>query len=234
MSNAPASPGRIRGVLRHVAFRALLKSALINMLAPALIYRLLAPHFPTNDLTPLAVATLPPMIALAYSLIRLRAVDFLGLFAVESAVVNIGALLLAHGEREALIGRSLQNLPLALLFLGSLAIAKPMVQFMARQLATGNDPGAAESFDAAARRPAVFKVYQTLTWVWGLALLVKTAGSLWLATSVTTADFLTFSPIWDLTSDGALVTFSILFGRRRLASASASTARTSTDAVALS
>jgi len=224
MSNAAAKPGRLRAILQHVAFRALAKSALINMIAPAVIYRLMAPHYPPNTLTPLAVATLPPILALAYSLIRLRAVDFLGLFAVESAIVNISALLLAHGEREALIGRSLQNLPLAILFLGSLALSKPMVLFMARQLATGNDPGAAEGFDAQARQAEVLGVYRMLTWAWGLAFVVKSAGSLYLAISVSTQQYLALSPSWDLISDSALVSFSILYGRAKLASATASPA----------
>jgi hypothetical protein len=216
MTDAPSSGGALRRITQHVAFRALVRSILINMLAPAILYRLASPHFSAGSLIPLAISSLPPILALAYSLIKLRAVDFLGLFAVENVACNVGALLLAHTEMGALIGRALQNVPLALVFFGSLMFGKPLVFYMARQFSTGNDPAAGPAFDAAADNPGAMRTYRIMTWVWAFALLIKSAGSVYLATHFAAKDYLVFSPIWDLVSDSSLVSWTILYGRAKL------------------
>jgi len=223
MTDAPSNGGALRQITQHVAFRALVRSILINLLAPALLYRFASPHFAAGSLIPLAISSLPPVLALTWSLIKLRAVDFLGLFAVENVVCNVAALLLAHTEQGALIGRGLQNVPLALIFAGSLAFRRPLVFYMARQFATGNDPAAGPAFDAAAAAPAALRVYRTMTVVWALALLVKSAGSVLLALHFVARDYLVASPIWDLASDSALVSWTILYGRARLAPAAEQT-----------
>jgi len=207
-----------RAVTGHVAVRALLRSVLINMAAPALLYRLAAPHFGATSLAPLALSSIPPVLWLAYGLIKLRAIDFLGLFAAENVVVTMAALVLAHSERQALIGRSMQNVVLAAVFLASLAFARPLVFHMARQLATGNSPEKRQDFDAAAARPAAMRAYRVLTWGWTLALLIKAAGSYYLGAHLSAKDYLVFSPLWDLASDSALVTWTILYGRAALGS----------------
>ena len=219
MTDAP-KPAGWRAVTSHVAVRALAKSVLINMLAPALLYRLAAPHFGANSLIPLAISSIPPVLWLAYGLIKLRAIDFLGLFAAENVVVTMAALVLAHTERQALIGRSMQNVVLAAIFLTSFALAKPMAFHMARQLTTGNDPAKRADFDASAAQPGAMAAYRVLTFGWIVALLIKAAGSYWLGAHFATKDYLLFSPIWDLVSDSILVTWSILYGRARLAATS--------------
>jgi len=216
----PSSQARgWRQVTEHVAFRALFKSVLINMAAPSLLYRLAAPHFDAHSLVPLAVSGLPPIAWLAYTIIKLKAVDFLGLFAAENVAVSMAALVLSHTEHQALVGRSLQNVALAAIFLASLAIGKPLVLYMARQLATGNDPGQRGGFDDEAMQPQIIKTYRAMTWVWALALLVKAAGSFYLASYATTKDFLLFSPLWDLISDTVLVSWTIAYGRSKLSHA---------------
>ena len=214
---ASAQPKGWRALTGHVAVRALLKSVLINLLAPTLLYRLAAPHFPANSLLPLAISGIPPILWLAFSVIKLRSIDFLGLFAAENVVVSMAALLLAHTERGALIGRSMQNVLLAGLFLASLATARPLMFHMARQLSTGNDPDKRRSFDLAATQPAALRAYRVLTLGWTVVLLIKAAMSYYLGANFSAKDFLILSPFWDLFSDSVLVTASILYGRKTLA-----------------
>jgi hypothetical protein len=213
---AAEQPKGWRAVSGHVAVRALFKSVLINMLAPAVLYRLSAPQFPASSLLPLAISGIPPILWLAYSVIKLRAIDFLGLFAAENVIVSMAALVLAHTERGALIGRSMQNVILAAIFLGSLAMSRPMMFHMARQLSTGNAPAKRQSFDLAATQPIALRAYRMLTIGWTLALLIKAAGSYWLGANFAAKDFLLLSPLWDLISDSVLVTASILYGRKAL------------------
>ena len=87
-----AQPNGWRALIGHVAVRALFKSVLINMAAPALLYHLATPHFPANSLLPLAISGVPPIAWMSYSVIKLRAIDFLGLFAAENVIVSMAAL----------------------------------------------------------------------------------------------------------------------------------------------
>jgi len=207
---------RWRTITGHVATRALFKSVLINMAAPAVLYKLAVPHFAANSLLPLAISGVPPILWLGYGVIRLRAVDFLGLFAAENVAVSMTALVLAHTEREALVGRAMQNVVLAALFLGSLAFARPLMFHMSRQLSTGNDPAGREAFDLAASQPDAMAAYRVLTWGWIVALLIKAAGGYLLAAYLSTRGFLIGSPLWDLISDSVLVTWTVAYGRARL------------------
>lgn len=145
MTDLSRVTARWRAVTGHVAVRALFRSVLINMAAPALLYRLAAPHFGAASLAPLAISSVPPVLWLAYGLVRLRAIDILGLFATENVVVTMAALVLAHTERQALIGRSMQNVVLAAIFMASLAFARPLVFHMARQLSRGTIPTSARA-----------------------------------------------------------------------------------------
>ncbi|MEI9990353.1 MAG: VC0807 family protein [Rhizomicrobium sp.] len=219
MTSVPPAKGW-RKVTGHVAVRALFKSVLINMVAPVILYRLSAPHYVSTSLLPLAISGVPPILWLAYGVIKLRAIDFLGLFAAENVVVSMTALVLAHTERDALIGRSMQNVVLAGIFLASLAFARPLMFYMARQLSTGNDPAQRDSFNRAAAQPYAMRAYRVLTWGWTAALLIKAAGGYVLAAHLPTNTFLLASPLWDLVSDSVLVGWTIVYGRARLAAAS--------------
>jgi hypothetical protein len=200
----------------HLALAALAKSVLVSMVAPLIVYHLAHGAMPGARLMPLALSGLPPALWLAWTWWKSRAIDILGLFAAENVIVAMGAVIVAHSEREALIGRSLQNLVLAVLFLATLTVGRPMMLHMARQLTTGNDPARRAEFDARATRPDALATYRTMTWVWTVALLVKAAGAWLLAVEFTTAQYLVASPLWDLVSDGSLVAWSMAYGREQL------------------
>ena len=58
---------------------------------------------------------------------------------------------------------------------------------------------------------------RVLTLGWTAALLIKAAVSYYLGANFSAKDFLILSPLWDLLSDSVLVTASILYGRKTLA-----------------
>ncbi|QBR03419.1 VC0807 family protein [Paraburkholderia pallida] len=213
-----ASSDQLETATHRVAHMALFRSALISMVAPSIIYRLAEPHFPAGSLWALGLSGLPPAIALAYSVFKLKAIDFLGLFAAENVVVDMMALVLAHSEKGALIGRAFENPILALFFLGSLMLGQPLVLSMSRQLSTGNDPRKRASFDAVASQPHAMRVYRFMTWVWVFALFIKAGGSLLIAEFAVTKSYLFLNPIWSIVSDAILVTWTMLYGRAKLVS----------------
>ncbi|WP_174296293.1 VC0807 family protein [Sphingomonas bacterium] len=218
-----APTAALRRITGHVAVRALGRSVLINMMAPGLLYAAAAPHFEHGSLIPLALSGVPPMLWLAYSLLKLGAIDFLGLFAIENVIVRMTALVPAHSERDALIGRAMENILLAAMFAASLCLAKPMMFYMSRQLSTGNDPAKRDAFEMAAAAPGALAVYRTLTVAWAGALLIKAAGGYLLATHCTTSQYLIFSPMWDLFSDAVLLTGTVAYAKRHFSAPAGAT-----------
>jgi hypothetical protein len=216
MSTIKSSPNTLERVTHNVAFLALLRSILISMVAPSLVYRFASPHWAPDSLIPLALSGVPPALSLAYSVFKQRAIDFLGLFAAEAVIVDMMALIASHSEKGALLGRALENPILAVFFFGSLVFGKPLVLYMSRQLSTGNDPKKRESFDAVATQEHAIRVYRIMTWFWIGALLVKAAGNVILAEAFSTKQYLIFNPIWSLATDGILVTWTMLYGRAKL------------------
>jgi len=212
----PRRPAAGRAIAGHVAVKALFKSVLISMAAPAILYRLAVPHFTGGSLLPLVNSGVPPIFWLTYGLVKLRAIDFLGLFAAENVVVSMVALVLSPSERDALIGRSLQNVVLAAIFLVSLVFVRPLMFYMSRQLSKSNDPAKRASFASAASQPNAIHAYRILTRGWTAALPVKATGAYILATHLRTKDFLVASPLWDLVSGSVLVAWTVFYGRIKL------------------
>jgi len=192
------------------------QSIFLNVVCSYLLYRMFAPRLPSGSLYPLALSGLPPLIGLIYGIIRQRAIDFIGFFAAEDIAVSMVSLVLAHSEISALVGRSLQNAVLGVIFLVSLMLDKPLVLYIARQFLTGNDPQARLRFDFVVAQSDAKRVYRTLTWGWSAALFAKSAGSVVLAMTLRTQNYLIVSPIWVCISDALLVWGSVNYGYRRL------------------
>jgi len=201
---------------RTAVVKALLRSVFVNVACPYMLYRLLAPRLPSGSLLPLAFSGLPPLFGLVYGLIRQRAIDFIGFFAAEDIAVSMVSLLLAHNEVSALVGRSFQNAVLGVIFLGSLALNRPLVLYIARQFLTGNDQKARKRFDQIVAQPDPVRTYRTMTWVWAAALFGKSAGSVVLALTLSAQNYLVISPIWTYGSDALLVWWSMSYGYRKL------------------
>jgi hypothetical protein len=205
-----------RRATRNVVMKAMGRSIFLNVVCSYLLYRMSAPRFPSGSLYPLALSGLPPLIGLICGIIRQRAIDFIGFFAAEDIAVSLVSLVLAHGEISALVGRSLQNAVLGVVFLISLGLDKPLVLYIARQFLTGNDPLARLRFDFVIAQPDAKRVYRTLTWGWSAALFAKSAGSVVLAMTLRTQNYLIVSPIWVCISDALLVWWSVSYGYRSL------------------
>jgi hypothetical protein len=201
---------------RRAAMKAVGRSLFLNVVCSYLLYRIFSPRFPSGSLYPLALSGLPPLMGLVYGIIRQRAIDFIGFFAAEDIAVSMVSLVLAHSEISALVGRSLQNAVLGVIFLVSLLVDKPLVLSIARQFLTGNDPQARLRFDSVVTQPGARRVYRTLTSGWSVALFAKSTVSVMLAMTLRTQNYLIVSRIWDCVSDALLVWWSVNYGYRRL------------------
>jgi hypothetical protein len=216
MPESPKQPSEQHRGRRAAALRGLRNSVVINVLCPYLLYRALAPHFSSQSVLPLGISGLIPLLNLAYSLFRQHALDVLALFAAEDVIVSLAATLLARTPTAVLIGRSSQNAILGLIFLGSLVVGRPLMLYIARQVATGNESAAVARFDQLALRDDVLQVYRFMTMIWAVVLFAKSIVSIAMVLSLSTDRYLIMSPLATYGSDVLLILWSFRYGNARL------------------
>jgi hypothetical protein len=201
---------------RAAALRALARSVFINVVCTYLLYRLLELRFHPGSLVPLAVSGLLPLFGLAYGVVRQRSIDIIGLFAAEDIVVSLVAISLAHTATSALVGRSLQNAVLGVLFLGSVLIGRPIMLYVARQFVTGNEASGKARFDQMAAQSDARRVYRTMTLAWALILMAKSVVSVVIALICSPRQYLILSPLFAYSSDALLIWWSFRYGYSKL------------------
>src|ERR1700678_148396 len=211
-----SAPATAHSANRASALRGLARSVFINVVCTYVLYRLLEPHFQSGSLIPLAASGVLPLFGLSHGLLRQRSIDIIGLFAAEDIAVSLIAISLAHSATSALVGRSLQNAALGVLFLASVLIKRPIMLYVARQFVTGNEPSGKLRFDQMAARSDAKRVYRTMTLVWALALFAKSVVSVVIALSCSTRLYLILSPLSAYGSDVLLIWWSFHYGYSRL------------------
>ena len=97
-------PETAHSVNRASALRGLARSVFINVICTYFLYRLVAPHFPSGSLLPLAISGLLPLFGLTYGVVRQGSIDIIGLFAAEDIAVSLIALSLAHYADDSQAG----------------------------------------------------------------------------------------------------------------------------------
>jgi hypothetical protein len=201
---------------RATALRGLGRSVFINVVCTYFLYRLLEPHFPSGSLMPLAISGLLPLFSMVHGVMRERSIDIIGLFAAEDIAVSLIAISFAHTAASALVGRSLQNAALGVMFFGSVLIKRPIMLYVARQFVTGNEPSGKARFDQMAKQSDAKRVYRTMTLVWALTLLAKSVVSVAIALVCSTREYLILSPLFAYSSDVALIWWSFHYGYSKL------------------
>ena len=216
MTKKSSSSDTAHSTNRAAALRGLGRSVFINVVCTYVLYRLLEPHFPSGSLMPLAISGLLPLFGLVYGVVRERSIDIIGLFAAEDIAVSLIAISLAHTATSALVGRSLQNAVLGVMFFGSVLIKRPIMLYVARQFVTGNEPSGKARFDQMAKQSDAKRVYRAMTLVWALTLTAKSVVSVGIALVFSTKQYLILSPLFAYSSDVALIWWSFRYGYSKL------------------
>lgn len=190
-------------------------SIFINGVLPFAVYKILAPHFASGSIMPLLYASAFPLLGFAVGLIRTRAVDAIAAFALFGIFYSIGSTLLAGEVRLALILGSTQAFLIAGLFLVSALIGRPVIFFVSRQFATGNDPAGRERF-AAVDKADGGRTFFIATMVWAVGIALLGAVSIVLAITLAPATYLLVNNIINTGVNLLLVVWTIRFVRPRM------------------
>ena len=195
---------------RKAAFRSIAISLIVNAALPFGIYKLLAPHYPAASVLPFVYASTFPILWLAANYVRLRVIDMIAVIALIGLAYAAIAELLAGEIRFGMIMHSTQGFIIAALFLGSVLIGKPIIFYIARQFATGNDPVFREMFTAADAYDGG-RACRNATLAWVVALIGMGIGGNVLARILSPADYLLATNVMNVLVNVVLIVWTIRY-----------------------
>ncbi len=198
------------------AARSIGLSLLINGICPYILYRTLEPHYPAGSTVPLLYASLFPVFGLVFNFVRTRTVDFIAAIALFEITFNVSATLLASSVRGALLARALQGLLTASVFMGSVAIGRPLVFYIARQFVVGAAPERAEGF-AYVNEADKGRTFRIITLAWGCVIAATSLVHVLLVLTLKPADYLLVAQFLSMGMNIVMIVWTIRFSQSRLA-----------------
>jgi hypothetical protein len=212
---APGGATSTQGYEPKSALKSVALSLFINAVLPFVIYKVLEPHFPSGSVMPLLYASSFPVLDLAFGLIRKRSVDAIAVIALFGIAWSVSSVLFAGEIRLAMIYGATQGYVIAAVFFGSMLIGKPVLFFIFRQFAAGNDLDARVRFGVVNEKDG-WRTIRIATVVWTVGILVLTTISLTLARLLPPATYILTNNVINIAVNIALVIWSIRFVRPRL------------------
>ena len=207
----------------RAAMRSVGLSIFVNGVLPFLLYKILAPYFPSGSVMPLLYASVFPLLGLFVGFVRTRVIDAIAIFALFGIVYSVATMFLAGEVRLALVLGSTQGFLISGVFLVSALVRRPIMFFMVRQFVAGNSVERREGFAAVDRADGGRTFFiATMVWSAGIALLGVIA--LGLALTLPPATYLLVNNIVNTAVNVILLVWTIRFVRRRLALAAAALA----------
>lgn len=210
-SNAPTPVAQQRAA--PAGLSSLVRSLIINLAGPYLVYRLVVSYFAPSSTAPLLLSMLVPAVEFLVMFSRQRIVDVIAIIALVQLCVSAAITLLAHSRGAALSGQALMPAALGLVFAVSVLLGRPLMQPLARQTMAGSDVALQVRFDARAQRPELRRMFVRLTWTWSAVLCAESVALLVAARHLATRDYLLLAPALGYGVLGLLIWGSIRYGR---------------------
>ncbi|WP_296612320.1 VC0807 family protein [Sphingomonas sp.] len=190
----------------------ILVEALVNFILPFVIYTYA--EGPLGDVRALLLSSAPPI---AWSLIefaRHRRVDALSVLVVAGIVLSLLAMIGGGGPKFLQLRENLVTGVIALVFLGSAAIGKPLIYQLARASMMRKSADEAQAFEALRVHAGFRRTMTVMTLVWGLGLLANVAVSVVLVFALSIRTYLIVGPIVGYATMGALTLWTFLYAQR--------------------
>jgi hypothetical protein len=198
------------------SLRTILPSIVIDGLLPFLTYKLLTAYVPgMSDVRALAIGAVFPAVRGVVELLHRRSVDVIGAIVLAGIVVSIVGITVGGSPRLLLIRESFVTAALALVALSSLAWKRPLLFYVGRQFAAGEDPEAKRRFDALWDIEGARRVFRLLTLVWSAGWLVEFALRVAMVLTLSVSTVLAVSPILFNGITLGLIAWTLAYVRRK-------------------
>lgn len=187
------------------------RTLLINGLAPYLIY--VAVHAHASSFAALLCSAVPPMLESLWSVFRRRRLDVMAVLVLGGIALGLGLMTLGGDARLLLVRESLVTGIIGLVFIGSLALRRPLIYYLARETTAGDDPERLARWHRFSELPAARRGIRWITLVWGAGLLVEAAVRVDMAESMAIDHFLAVSPFVQYGLTGLLIAWTVWYSR---------------------
>ena len=131
-------------------------------------------------------------------------------------VLSLIAFLGGGGVKALQLRETLVTGLIGLIFLGSAAIGRPLIYYLARATMMRTSPAKAAQFTALRHAPVFRRAALIMTLVWGMGLVVECALAIALTYVLPVEQFLVVGPVLGYGYIGALTLWTIWFARRRI------------------
>jgi intracellular septation protein A len=185
-----------------------------NFVAPYLVYALLHDRF--GDVNALIASAGPPLLWSGYELLKTRRLDAISVTVVVAIFLTVGATAMGGSAKLIQIRDALVTGAIGVMFLGSFAMEKPMLFYLARATMARNTTAGAATFEALWCTPQVPKLFKSLTLIWGFGLVGQTGLMCYLAWTWPIARYLLLSSPISYTIFALLMLWSFMIMPRDL------------------
>ena len=185
----------------------------VNLLLPWLAYRIALPRF--GEMGALYASAVPPLAWSVAEFARSRRVDALSAFVLSGIVLSIVMMALGGSPKMLLIRESLASGLIGVIFVGSLALPRPLTFYLARATLARQQADGPARFEMLWREtPAVRGAMRLMTLVWGTGLTLECLLRCVLVWSWPVERVLVVSPIVSYAIYGALLLWTFWYQRR--------------------
>jgi hypothetical protein len=218
MGVAPARTSRLSAAWTFVRARGggFALEVLVNAVLPFIIYSLTDKRL--GDVGALIASSVPPIAWSIVQFVRSRTVDALSVLVVIGIALSLLALWGGGGAKFLQLRENLVTGAIGLVFLGSVAIGRPLIYYLARAgMRRRGDSSELADFENL-RDNAYFKrTMRVMTLVWGFGLVLRTALAAILVFSVPIPTYLAIHPVLGYATMGALAGWTLFYARRQQA-----------------
>ena len=175
----------------------------VNGFLPWLVYTQTQPEI--GRIHALMASAIPPIVWSVIQFVREKRIDALSIFVLAGIGLSLAAFFGGGGYRMLQLREHLVNAVLALTFLGSVAIKRPLLIVISRAVAQRKSEAEFEKFESRLNQPRVQRLLSRLTLGLGIVMLIQTGIAIILVFSLPVREFLIVSPIISYAMLGIIV-----------------------------
>ena len=186
---------------------------LVNFGLPILVFDWVKPAH--GDVVALLASSTPPLAWSAVELVRHRRVDAVSMLALAGIVLSLLAFLGGGGVHMLQLREKLVTALIGLVFLGSVAIGRPLIYQLARAGLARKSASELAEFEGLHGIPMFERTMRLMTLVWGFGLVAEAALSAALAFTLPIATYLMVAPVLGYGAMGGLGLWTFWFRARQ-------------------
>jgi hypothetical protein len=190
-----------------------LAELVVNFAAPYAIY--IETEHRLGDVRALIASSVPPILWSLAEFVRKRRMDALSLLVLAGIALSLLAFLGGGSARFLQLRENFVTVFTGLVFLGSVALRRPLIYQLARATVRRQSQAELASFDALRDNTYFRRTMTVMTLVWGAGLLGAAAASCALLFVVSIGTYLLVSPAVNYGAMGALGLWTFWYAKRQ-------------------